>query len=414
MVAALSTEALSPTGTEPVASYSERLFGHLPRGDQRRWAHAYLRALLATPGRKSIRNLAAAVSGSPTAGHSLQQFINASTWNWRASRHELTRWIEESTSVRAWALAPVVLPKRGEHAVGTHKRFVPHLGRTVNCQTGLALLLCSDGANFPVDWLLALPQEWTSDGRLRERARIPGHVRHKPLESHMFDLASALAGPAPRRRAPVVIDASRTTEAGILLRGLQRLGRDFVVSVPPELPVVASGTLTAAPGARRPRAIAARQHFDMNRTSLAPCAATPDPEGRLRPARILSGLVHLPPEEPGEATGPGRALRLFSLPRAHENQTSPIWISSLTHSRPGELLELAGLAGSGAATISCLNDRFGLLDFGGRSFPGWHRHMTMVSAAYAYQRLAEPAGAGPVTSAPAEPAALPLGGHMAL
>jgi len=30
---------------------------------------------------------------------------------------------------------------------------------------------------------------------------------------------------------------------------------------------------------------------------------------------------------------------------------------------------------------------FGLLDFEGRSFPGWYHHMALVSAAYTYRRL---------------------------
>ena len=29
-------------------------------------------------------------------------------------------------------------------------------------------------------------------------------------------------------------------------------------------------------------------------------------------------------------------------------------------------------------------DRYGLFDFEGRSFPGWHHHVTLVSAAYLY------------------------------
>lgn len=49
-----------------VSRVADDLFGHLPRADQRRWAEAYLRALLTTPGRKSIRRLADAISNSPT------------------------------------------------------------------------------------------------------------------------------------------------------------------------------------------------------------------------------------------------------------------------------------------------------------------------------------------------------------
>ncbi|MFD3939112.1 hypothetical protein ACFWSF_09295 [Streptomyces sp. NPDC058611] len=43
-----------------------------------------------------------------------------------------------------------------------------------------------------------------------------------------------------------------------------------------------------------------------------------------------------------------------------------------------------------------------MLDFAGRSFLGWHHHMTMTSAAYAYSRLASapgPAAGGPTPAA---------------
>ncbi|URN13941.1 hypothetical protein LUW77_29040 [Streptomyces radiopugnans] len=37
--------------------------------------------------------------------------------------------------------------------------------------------------------------------------------------------------------------------------------------------------------------------------------------------------------------------------------------------------------------VTTLREQFGALDFAGRSFPGWHHHMTMVSAAYVHQHL---------------------------
>lgn len=39
-----------------------------------------------------------------------------------------------------------------------------------------------------------------------------------------------------------------------------------------------------------------------------------------------------------------------------------------------------------------LGDRVGLRDFEGRSFPGWHRHMTLASVAHAWS-TPEPAPA---------------------
>ncbi|MEV5716953.1 transposase [Amycolatopsis mediterranei] len=63
------------------------------------------------------------------------------------------------------------------------------------------------------------------------------------------------------------------------------------------------------------------------------------------------------------------------------------WISGLAGRRPDEVMALARSASrTRTATRELAND-FGALDFEGRSFPGWHHHMTMVSAAYTYRHL---------------------------
>jgi hypothetical protein len=69
----------------------------------------------------------------------------------------------------------------------------------------------------------------------------------------------------------------------------------------------------------------------------------------------------------------------------------PVWLTNLTGRRWEELLELVVLQRSARVTVDCLNERFRYLGFSGRSYPGWHHHMTLVSAAYAYSRLARPA-----------------------
>lgn len=70
---------------------------------------------------------------------------------------------------------------------------------------------------------------------------------------------------------------------------------------------------------------------------------------------------------------------------------SPVWLTNMTHRRMDELLALTRLLTGTGAVMRVLESDFGLQDFEGRSFPGWHHHMTLVSAAYAYSRLARPA-----------------------
>lgn len=154
-------------------AFVAEIFGRLPRADQRRWAHVYTRGLLMTPGRKTVRRLAAAGSDSATAAQALHQFVNASPWDWEPIRARLADWVLRRSDPRALLIGTVVLPKRGDRSCGVHRRFVPQEGRTVNCQVGIGAFLAADRATVPVDWRLLLPGAWSGDSQVRSRARIP-------------------------------------------------------------------------------------------------------------------------------------------------------------------------------------------------------------------------------------------------
>ncbi len=212
--AATGTDSASADASGSFDAFADDLFGHLPRTDQRRWAHAYLLALLTTEGKKSVRRLAAAVSDSPTASQSLHQFLNASPWDWNPVRREIARRAEASGPARAWILAPAVLPKRGGHSVGVHRRFCARAGRTVSCQLAMGMFLpvgdapappaastasvaaaadCGDSAAVSVDWRLFLPPQWAGDEELLRRNRIPAAEANnpRPMWVHALDLVEA-------------------------------------------------------------------------------------------------------------------------------------------------------------------------------------------------------------------------------
>jgi hypothetical protein len=63
------------------------------------------------------------------------------------------------------------------------------------------------------------------------------------------------------------------------------------------------------------------------------------------------------------------------------------WVTNLADRRLDELLALALLHRQSTAGVLEMQESFGLRDFEGRSYPGWHHHMTLVSAAFAYHRL---------------------------
>ncbi|MFE7132620.1 IS701 family transposase [Streptomyces sp. NPDC057638] len=386
--------------------FAERIFECLPRADQRRWAGAYVEGLLTTPGKKTVRNLAAAVSAAPAASQSLHQFVNASPWDWNPVRAELARWTEEHSAPRAWVISQAVLRKRGEHSCGVHRRFMPATGRSVTCQVGVGLFLAAPHAAVPVDWRLLLPGSWTRDDERRLRTRIPDGTGPRSAEQHALDLVDTRVRCGRAAPLPVVADLDSTSGAGAtaLVRGLTQRGRDFVIAVPPAFPVMVGRHLrvqrpygTTGPGGAdgpggQSLVLAARGLFAFDEGTLTRMESVPAPDGDGRHHAVMSSFVRLPHGPGGERDQ--RTYRLFALRAPGGRPPTRIWLTSLTHHRMEPLLGLTRLLGRSEDAVRTMAEDIGLLDFEGRSYPGWHHHMTLVSAAYAYRRLgAWPAGA---------------------
>ncbi|MFG2844370.1 IS701 family transposase [Kitasatospora sp. NPDC048296] len=362
-------------GWDSVALFTDQLFGHLRRADQRRWAHAYVQGLLSTPGKKSIRRLAAVASDSPTASQALHQFINESPWEWEPVCDQLRQWAEGRVRPRAWTAAPVVLPKRGEKSCGVHRRFIPHTGRTVNCQVGAAVFMSTDAGEFPVGWCLFLPEPW-AQGPLRERARVP-QTATASTESQLLYVLDAMVQRSQYDPVPVVVDLDGYMDSRRLLDGLIKRRLDFVVAIPDGFPL--APLEPHASGSRRPVTAAARVLSDRS-TEVRP--------GGVRRGRgpVRDALVQIP----GAVAADQRPqpFRLFTQPDGHPAGSGQLWITNMAHRPVDELLEYAERHPATGETVDLLQRGFGLRDFEGRSFPGWHHHMALVSAAFTYSRLA--------------------------
>ncbi|GHF71955.1 putative ISXo8 transposase [Streptomyces mashuensis] len=385
-----ATAARKPEERGTADELTRRLFHGLPRTDQRRWAGAYVTGLLTTPGRKSVRNMGLSLYDSHTAFQSLHQVVSESTWSWSAVRRELADWCRERTALHGWALGRVTVPKRGRCSAGVHRRFDPATGRTVGCQLGLGLFLLTERGALPVDWRLYLPDEWLDDPTLRRRARIPETARPGSPARLMLDLAAAADGSA----APVVAEAETVTEAAELVEGLGALGTDWILSVPGATPVSAGlHRLARTPAGRAPagRALTAADLARQLQGSARPLGPATPEAPRLLPAQVHTAQSAAP-------------LRMAASWAPGHRTPQRIWLTSLHGERLGEAAPLFTGHAVGTDALAGLDD-CGLRDFEGRSYPGWHRHMTLVSAAYGH-RLLEPARTrGTVPASTGRPAA---------
>ncbi|MCP3820229.1 transposase [Streptomyces sp. A3M-1-3] len=345
-----------------VTGFAESLFALLPRTDQRRWAEVYLRGLLTVPGRKTLQRLAETVPGSRTASQCLQQFINASPWDWAPVRQELAVTVAAARPTTAWTIGTAVIPKRGEHSVGVHRRFVPKAGRTLNCQVGLGLFLSSEEDDIPVDWEIVLDEIWRADTNRLQRARVPEDVAVRPEWAQVLDLVDRRPGGQLPHEAPVIADLQSVESADRLLAGLAHRGMDVLAQVPPGQILVPT---SASP--------------NRGASALTAEALLPSGPAQHRLPALTSLPVRLPRRD--------GAYRLWAHRPSPDPRAVRFYLTSLAEAGADRIVSLLRHQVRTRAVMEAMGDSFGMLDFAGRSFFGWHHHMTMTSAAYAYSRL---------------------------
>ncbi|MEV6947616.1 transposase [Streptomyces sp. NPDC051172] len=371
--------------------FVEDIFQSLHRVEQRRWAQAYLWSLIHGSGKKTPRRMARADSLPAAAVRGLHQFINASPWEWQPVRRRLAERVTAGAAPYAWSVAELIIPKNGDHSVGVHDRVDPATGQPVNCQRALGLFLAVDNQSFPVDWSLVLSGPWDWDPQRRQRARIPEEEKERPVGAYVLDYAANVVTLPHAAGLPWVLDLTRCDDAAGVLAGLARERLDVVCEVDPgQVVLVGQHTPTVSTVGAIMEMRHARQPHVMVRQ-------TPDGRTKVVPIHAYAGTVRLPQLGAG-ADGASRTYRILERPAPEGRLPARYWITSLTDLPVDEVLSLVRGRTAALSTVSVLQNRFGVLDFEGRSFPGWHHHMTMASAAHLYQYLDGVSGNAPVRS----------------
>lgn len=374
----VADSASAPSTTYDDAVLSELcsvVFSSLRRSDQRRKGMEYVRGLLSAHGRKSIRNIASVVGG-PAAQQSLHHFVASSTWDWEPVRQALADYLVAVAPPQAWVVRPMIIPKEGDRTVGVDRRFIPSLGHVVNAQHVVGVWGVSDGISYPVNWRLHLPETWVDDAPRRVQAAIPEEAEAETLGACAVQACETVALDWQLSGRPMVLDARE----GIPLRAVHRLqaaGVPMLVRVSGTLPV-----MTALP---RPNGRAV--------PGLRAVREVVESAGRLRRPVVwedgttdLTAMfpVRLPYRwDPAAHDAQGAELRLLSIGTPGGAWPEETWLTNVTDARPAALLRLIRLAEQPERDFAATGDQVGIRDFSGRSFSGWHRHVTLASAAHA-------------------------------
>lgn len=370
----------------------------IPRSDQRRWGEVYVRGLLAVRGKKTMRALANGAGSG--AEQSLYQFISKSPWDVDPVRGDLARLLIERAQPRAWVVQPLVITKVGQHSVGVERQWVSQIGRVVNCQQAMSVWLAGDRGSCPVDWQLALPECWTDQEDMRRRASIPTDVGSCPPEQCAVDSVSKMAQEWGLRGRPVVMDLRETSPqpvcAELVARQIPFVVRVDPSSITPVPPGPKTGPGGPGPADQAGGWVGSAGLLSALHKQRMPVEWFDHTEQIMRATSVGAACVAL--RKGSTVHGQPERLDLVLLAAwADPGRRSPseFWLSNLAQSQLGTVYRTAMLSRRVERDLAEVSDGLGIRDFEGRSYRGWHHHMTMVSLAHAVTLLSPSRAQGP-------------------
>ena len=379
---------------ERLKGFLDEMLVILGRSERRRWGDVYVRGLLSTGGRKATASMAARVSDGNV--QAMQQFIGQSPWPWEPLRKGLAlRMAEALHPAAAWVVDDTGFPKKGNHSVGVARQYSGTLGKIGNCQVAVSLHYATDDAAVPLDFTLYLPEEWLEEER-RQKAGIPEQVTFQPKWSLALALIDrTLAWEVPR--GVIVADAGygSTTE---FRTGLAERKLPFMVGVQSTTTVwVDSGKLVAPSAGRRGRP--RRKPLKVGRPlSVTEVSQSWPPaswqrvtwrQGTKGPMTSRFAAARVLPSHSYQHGGT-KEKTLWLLAEWPEDEPTPakFWLANLSEDTTLlSLVRLAKIRWWIEQGYQQLKDELGLDHYEGRSWQGWHHHVTMTMLAFAYLTL---------------------------
>lgn len=359
-----------------VAELCSLLFSSLRRRDQRRKAEWYLRGLLSAEGRKSVRNIAA-LFGGKAEEQNLHHFISSSTWDWRPIRRALAHHLDGSQGPWAWVVRQVFIPKAGRHSVGVARQFVPEFGQVVNGQRAFGVWFADPEMSAPVNWRLFLPDSWGNDRARRRKAEIPADVVAEEPEECAAAVALEAVCDWGLTRRPVLLDV-RFQDVRPIVDRFRRAGVPLLTRVSGATRLEVAGPMV--PG-HAGGALPARRILESVRGLRRP-VGWQDPAVLRSPATSLVAAVRVRFPGTHRETDEQRDLLLLGEWEKGEGTPTQLWLTDLVNASPGALVRLTKMTHRVAGDFSCEGELVGLRDYEGRSYQGWHRHMTLASVAH--------------------------------
>ncbi|MGW9172278.1 IS701 family transposase [Streptomyces decoyicus] len=394
-----------------LALFVADVFASVPRKDQRTKGDCYLRGLMLDGRRKSVQAMASRLPDGNE--QNLQQFVNQSTWDPVPVQRRIAERMLPLIAPTAWVIDDVSMPKDGRMSVAVAPQYCGALGKRANCQVAVSVHAATDTASCPLQWRLFLPRQWASDTDRRTTTRIPAEATHREKWRLALDMLDTLATWGMR---PPVLVADAAYGANAHLRAaLADRQLTYVLAVRADVTAHPFDAKPHAPNRNGAIGCWPQPRYRHRAPSVAALAADLRQEAfttltwrqgsrgalrsrfaavRVRPAgkAVERPIRSAASAEQGWWDGILPDCWLLVEWPADSEAPTEYWLSNLPADTPiADLVRLAKTRWRIEHDYRELKHGLGLDHFEGRSWPGWHHHVTLVTAAHAFlteQRLA--------------------------
>ncbi len=364
------------------------------RSERRRWGAVYVRGLLLNGERKSIEPLAARLPDGNV--QALQQFIGQSPWGWNPVWERLgKRMTAELEPDSAWVVDDTGFPKQGDHSVGVARQYSGTLGKTANCQVAVSIHLVSQNGNAPLGWRLYLPESWAKDKERRQEAGIPAEILFRPKWQLALEIIDQLRSWGLPDR--VVLADAGYGESTEFRESLEQRRLSYAVGVGPQVGVwLTPPQPTLLPAKRRGRPPGAWHYGDQRPLSVKAVAQQAKGWKKIRWREGSKGWLEsrfwATRVQPSHGFHEGKPphKEVWLLVEWPESEKAPINYFFCDLPAGYSLRRLVRLAKSRwqiEQGYQQLKEELGLDHYEGRSWQGWHHHVTLVMMAYGFLTL---------------------------
>ena len=350
----------------------------------------YALGLLSNVVRKSAEPIAALATSNPATCDRCHQrllhFLGDSPWSDRAVRQIATKHAMEAMEahepVRTWIIDDTGFIKQGTHSVGVQRQYTGSAGKITNCQIAVSLSIATRSAHVPIDFALYLPESWTSDSARRAECKIPSDVVFKTKHELALDLiVRAIDDKVP---GDILLADSAYGDSYEFREAVQVLGFDYAVGIH------ATTSMWRLDGQERcrgepltARAIAEGLSPRAFRTVTWRDGTMPGKRGKLR-SRFHFCRVKVAHDDGTDLASREPVWLIVEWPQGERAPTKFALTTLRRTMKKKQIVRILKERYRTECVYEEMKGELGLDHFEGRSFPGWHHHVSVALCCYAF------------------------------